>query len=535
MADPRLPATVDPFGPLGFLATRLHDVTIQGRCAEALELAESYEAIARIAGDERTTAFIAQARMYALLALGRLEEALAVGESLLRAHRAVGSRTGEAKTLADVAEVLIRLGRVDDGLHSLARALARMDLVPRGNARYYPIACSIAEAARAAELYELAEEYALIACEPFPEGSQERADSAMQRAEVMVEWALRLGHVGRFEEADRKFQQAVATVQWCVEGDAEVDQPVGVAAPLGAALLALGLARTGAVDEGARLAASLLGPMRQAGQYREAGLAHLAYGTSLWAAGDLPGARRELTAAAEMSAHSGHTIQALLFRHELAVLAAHEFPGGGAHAMLDVLKAHASRLWRLRLERKAMLTQARRRIQLEAEHDHANQAALQDPLTRIGNRRTFDAQIAALQGRLPIATTSSSLVLLVIDIDHFKQINDRYSHTVGDRILCEVATVLREQCRIDDVPVRLGGDEFAAFLRTGLAGAAGVAERIRRGLDSLDFTGVAPGLRVTVSMGMAELVDGMDGDELYATADKQLYRAKRQGRNQVMA
>lgn len=124
-------------------------------------------------------------------------------------------------------------------------------------------------------------------------------------------------------------------------------------------------------------------------------------------------------------------------------------------------------------------------------------------------------------------------MLLLIDLDHFKQINDTYSHGVGDRVLREVATVLQTHCRAQDTPVRLGGDEFAILLRTDLTVAARVAERIRTAIDRRDWDDIATGLRVTLSMGMAARTDGMSGAELYDTADRHLYAAKRQGRNQL--
>jgi diguanylate cyclase len=534
VADANLPAAVHPFGPVAFLADRLHEMVVKGRSTEALLLAERHEWIARALRDDRTVTFISQARMYALLALGRLQEALAVGESLLRVHRATGSRTGEAKSLADVAEILVRLGRIEEGVHALARALAMVELVPRSSVRYCTVFCSLAEAARAAELYELADDCARIAGEPYPDGSDQRADAAMQRAEVMLEWALRLEQAGYAEEAQIRFRRVVAILRAGFGVTAEAG-PGWTEVPLAAALVALGLVKSGETDQGARLAVALLAPMRSAGQFHEARLAHLAYGTALLAAGDLASARRELTAAEEFAGHSGQTIQRLVFRHELAVLAAHEFPGTAARDILAALRAQAAHLWRLRLERKSLLHQARRRVQLEAEHDTANRAATQDALTGLGNRRSFDRQVAALDGRSRRGSTAEPETLLLIDLDHFKLINDCHSHSVGDQVLREIGTILRTHCRADDIPVRFGGDEFAVLLRADLATAAEVAERIRQVVDCRDWSDLASGLQVTLSMGVAALAEGMSGQDLFDAADRQLYVAKQQGRNQLAA
>jgi diguanylate cyclase len=126
-------------------------------------------------------------------------------------------------------------------------------------------------------------------------------------------------------------------------------------------------------------------------------------------------------------------------------------------------------------------------------------------------------------------------VLMLVDVDKFKGINDRYSHGVGDRVLREVAAVLRAHCRQDDVAIRFGGDEFALFLRCDLATAARVGERIRQVIAGRDWSDLGLGLRVTLSIGVAALADGMDGRDLFDYADRQLYAAKRRGRDQLAA
>jgi diguanylate cyclase len=171
-----------------------------------------------------------------------------------------------------------------------------------------------------------------------------------------------------------------------------------------------------------------------------------------------------------------------------------------------------------------MMQQARRRVELEAAQAAADRSAAQDALTGLGNRRQFDLQIAAVD---------ESYTLVLVDVDHFKTINDTYSHQTGDRILREVAAVLRAHCRAEDSAVRLGGDEFALFLRTDPAGAAHVAERVREVLAARDWSAFGASLRVTLSIGVAQCARGMDGATLYDRADHQLYNAKRRGRDQV--
>ena len=124
------------------------------------------------------------------------------------------------------------------------------------------------------------------------------------------------------------------------------------------------------------------------------------------------------------------------------------------------------------------------------------------------------------------------LALLLVDIDHFKAVNDAYSHIAGDRALREVAAILRAHCRADDVPVRYAGDEFTVFLRGDASVGREVAERIRAAVAKAD---ILPGVRLTVSVGMAVLSDGMTGDDLFRVADERLYAAKWSGRNAIAA
>jgi tetratricopeptide (TPR) repeat protein len=108
---------------------RVHELTVQGRNSEAVQLADRLQGLVEILGDERSVAMINQGRMYAQISLGRLQEALVSGERLLQRHRDRGYRASEARALADIAEVLIKLGRLDEGLHRLANAIRVLDHV----------------------------------------------------------------------------------------------------------------------------------------------------------------------------------------------------------------------------------------------------------------------------------------------------------------------------------------------------------------------------------------------------------------------
>ena len=157
-----------------------------------------------------------------------------------------------------------------------------------------------------------------------------------------------------------------------------------------------------------------------------------------------------------------------------------------------------------------------------------------DGLTRLANRREGFAQADKELARL--RRSSRPAVLVLLDIDHFKDINDRYGHPAGDEVLCAVAETLRGCCRGVDVVARYGGDEFLLVLPdTDLRGAEAVARRIRRQLESRDFD-AGPDLRCTVSVGAAQAGrDTASVDVWMLEADAALYRAKAAGRDRFVA
>lgn len=182
-----------------------------------------------------------------------------------------------------------------------------------------------------------------------------------------------------------------------------------------------------------------------------------------------------------------------------------------------------------------LLSMVKERVELRTSRQ-LRALALQDSLTGIGNRRLFDGRLAAemrraRRGRVPVA-------LLMVDVDHFKLLNDTFGHPWGDACLRDIAGTLAGSVkRPGDVVARYGGEEFAALLPgTGLAGAADVAETMRAAVMALGLRHCTPGSVVTVSIGVAALEPGRDGDAaalLVQAADRALYAAKSSGRNRV--
>jgi diguanylate cyclase (GGDEF)-like protein len=152
--------------------------------------------------------------------------------------------------------------------------------------------------------------------------------------------------------------------------------------------------------------------------------------------------------------------------------------------------------------------------------------ANEDPLTGLPNRRLVDSRLR---------NWPRPMALALIDVDHFKQVNDRFSHAVGDEVLKQLASMIRSGCRPQDVAARLGGEEFVLILE-GAQGANAViaAERLRLAVEAFPWESLAPGLSLTVSIGVAGANEATDGKDLLAVADRRLYAAKREGRNRVV-
>jgi diguanylate cyclase (GGDEF)-like protein len=161
--------------------------------------------------------------------------------------------------------------------------------------------------------------------------------------------------------------------------------------------------------------------------------------------------------------------------------------------------------------------------------------AMHDELTGLANRRhvleALTQQLAA------VSRCNLPLTLLMLDIDHFKQINDRFGHPAGDEALRQVADGLRARLRAQDIAGRVGGEEFLVILpQTSLEGALKLAESLRASIAELQLsTADDQQIALTISIGVSTLEEmpGAQGDSLIAAADAALYRAKQNGRNRV--
>lgn len=157
-----------------------------------------------------------------------------------------------------------------------------------------------------------------------------------------------------------------------------------------------------------------------------------------------------------------------------------------------------------------------------------------DPLTSMYNRRWLDNMLGRIMHRC--TANRQSLSVLMIDIDHFKQFNDRHGHIAGDRALRSISATIIQNLRPEDLVTRYGGEELFALLPgLDMSAAESVAERLRTAVSNAEIrlqdNSLAPGL--TASVGVAQLQDNMQPDQLIQAADEALYRAKHSGRNRV--
>lgn len=172
--------------------------------------------------------------------------------------------------------------------------------------------------------------------------------------------------------------------------------------------------------------------------------------------------------------------------------------------------------------------------EVERRRREAEDMSRLDPLTNLYNRRHFFAIVEGEGGKN--RQYLRDLSLMILDLDHFKAINDTYGHSVGDKALQDVARIIEASIRDRDIPCRYGGEEFAVLLpQAGIEAAQGIGQRLREAIEGTVVQSDRGPVRLTVSIGVACLAvtDEADFDTLIDRADAALYEAKNAGRNQL--
>ena len=172
---------------------------------------------------------------------------------------------------------------------------------------------------------------------------------------------------------------------------------------------------------------------------------------------------------------------------------------------------------------------------LNQELQRVRGEVMTDPLTGILNRRGFESMSCQIFNDQP--TLNKGLCLLMLDIDHFKKVNDTYGHLFGDKVIRTIAATLKSKARGQDLVARMGGEEFAVLLpETDLSGATAVAELIRQSIERGKIRRINSQEQtagVTISIGVAAYSKGIDIISLLDQADKALYDSKNNGRNKI--
>jgi diguanylate cyclase (GGDEF)-like protein len=167
-------------------------------------------------------------------------------------------------------------------------------------------------------------------------------------------------------------------------------------------------------------------------------------------------------------------------------------------------------------------------------HHRVKLLARKDPLTELGNRMALDSALATEVARAQ--RFGHPFSMLIVDIDHFKRINDTLGHSAGDHVIRGVAAQIRDCLRPYDQAFRFGGEEFVVILsQTGLAKGMQIAERIRKRIAHRCSTDTMSTGRITVSIGAGEIRTTETVDELFDRTDRALYQAKNEGRNRSVA
>ena len=178
------------------------------------------------------------------------------------------------------------------------------------------------------------------------------------------------------------------------------------------------------------------------------------------------------------------------------------------------------------------LYESRQRI--EQQTVMLRELSIRDELTGLHNRRHFDEQAATAFAHA--RRYNRPLTIMMCDIDHFKRINDTFTHAIGDDVLRRVAKILQANTRSSDIVARYGGEEFAiVFTESQPAEAHALAERIRERIEAHFWRDVDPDLRVTISVGLDSDMSRASVSDMLAAADERLYDAKHGGRNRVVA
>ncbi|MEP7194219.1 MAG: GGDEF domain-containing protein [Actinomycetota bacterium] len=507
------------FGPFDALADRAHRLYMDGFCLDAVRVCRESAVVSTGAGDRITTRYLRYIEGISLQEVGQHREAVTVVLDLLADLEDESDLMWRAKALALLAESSIQIKEVSRAMDALAEGSWLVAKTGPGRYSHLSASMAVAMALRAVYLFEQADELLL----GIRMGDKLDVDLLVvqERSLLSAFWGTALLVVGRFEAASPRFVESAERALWMGRiakrlGSSEMAARAEV-------IEAYALSRLGYLDlAAARVNAAIERfPLRD--ELIETHLSHLVLGLAATGAGDHDEARQHLLAALKNAEIAKRDIWSAAAVEALAALDVAEH---GSHPAIYLWKRLArealERVWVERDGRFTALTSRNTIRSLTEETNRISHAAMFDNLTGLGNRQLMTATIDGARG---------DLCAVFVDIDDFKAINDHYSHAVGDDVLRRVAEILRAQCRFDDVAVRYGGDEFVILVFGGVVAAEEVARRLHSSVRNDRWELVAPGLLVTVSVGVGRQAPAQGAVE---AADAALHTAKRAGRDRVV-
>jgi diguanylate cyclase (GGDEF)-like protein len=518
-------ATCSEFGPLDLLSDWAHEFYLDGFSERAVLAARQAIPLARAAGDLRTLRFLHYTCGVALIEQRLWDDALVAAHELLAVVEPWDS-AWRAKALSLLGDAGLRLGRASAAVDALAEAFSLVEHEPPRVYNELSATMAVAATLGHAQLFVPADDlFRLCLSAPAVRGST----SATQVAKVLVlqeysvlhaTWGTALLLDGRTDQAGPHFVRSAEVALQMMQLTEGRDDEMHARAELVEAYAQLRLGEL-ELAEARFTQAEARFEMRE--ELPEVQISCLGRALCLRRRGEYAQAREVLEHVLGSVRVADRVVWELAI---LATMAEVEVSEHGAHPSTPFYeqgtRVASQRLW---IERESRFFALRDRISLRALAAEASQLgrdAMIDPLTGLGNRRMLDAGIAQSLGG----------AALFVDIDLFKHVNDRFSHSVGDEVLRRIADILRAHCRTHDVVVRFGGDEFVVLLpNTSAAEAAAVGERVRAAVDREQWQDLGEHLRVSVSVGVA--ASDASTDRVLKDADSALYAAKESGRNRV--
>ncbi len=465
----------------------------------------------------------------ALAAMGEVERSIVAARRARSLFQRIANPLAEAQASLLTGLALLTLDRSDEGLEAVTEAAMLLDGVPDASSERSAAYSTVAGAYAEIEAYELAHGYNIKATSIG--GQVEGGASVAVRhrmAADLAAWGERLAEAGDSAGAHARIREGLSIAQSCLADKRPTSDAVrtSCAIVVGECLLGLGDAATAAPILEDAFARALLDPRLAARAALRAGIAR----TQL---GRVTSAHRHLARA--LSLTTAHRLERIQGQTHLALAELFEREGNLVAAIREHRAAQCLTAQRHERDRRRRLDGARARARLakaERETVTLSRLSYEDPLTGLGNRRSAQEELPRLLDTA--RETGRPLALALVDVDRFKEINDRHSHAAGDDVLRTVAVILKRHCRDGDLVVRYGGDEFlVAFPGLGIGDAGRIAERLRTAVEQEPWERIAPGMTVTLSIGVATADDLSDPAGLVHGADMHLYAAKREGRNRV--